>query len=103
MFLNGLASDYTLEGPSSVRTITVITDRPQAVAQALMAGLGRGVSHWQITGSYMDEAHSMLLCTVYRPQVNDVKRIVATVDPAAFVVIGMAHQALGAGFMPLKN
>lgn len=103
LFLNGLASDYTMEGPSSVRIATIITDHTQAVAQALTDGLRQGVSHWQITGSYTDEPHGMLMCTVYRSQVNDVKRIVATVDPTAFIVIGMAHQALGSGFTRLKG
>lgn len=102
LFLGGLASDYTLEGPSSVRTATIITDKPDAIAQALIQVLGRGVSQWQITGAYTGEAHTMLLCTVYRPQVNDLKQVVAETDKQAFVVIGTAHQALGQGFMPLK-
>lgn len=102
LFLGGIASDYTLEGPSSVRTATIITNRGDELSQALMAGLGRGVSQWQITGSYTGQSHAMLTCTIYRPQVNDLKRIVAQVDSKAFVTIGVAHQALGSGFMPLK-
>ncbi|MCL4867662.1 MAG: YitT family protein [Anaerolineae bacterium] len=102
LFLTGMASDYTLEGPSSVRTATIITDEPEQVAQALIKELGRGVSQWQITGGYTGEAHGMLFCTVFRPQVNDLKRVVAQVDKKAFVVIGTAHQALGFGFTPLK-
>lgn len=103
LFLAGIASDYTLEGPSSVRTATIITNRPEELASRLMAGLGRGSSHWQITGGYTGQPHAMLMCTIYRPQVNDLKRLVAQVDPQAFVTIGVAHQALGAGFIPLKD
>lgn len=102
LFLNGLASDYTLEGPSIVRTVTIITDRPQEVARALIDGLGRGVSQWEITGAYTGQAHMMLMCTVYRPQVNELKQIVAEADREAFVTIGTAHQALGFGFSPLR-
>ena len=103
LFVSGLASDYTLEGPSSVRTATIVTDEPERVSQALIAELGRGVSRWEITGAYTGERHAMILCAVYRPQVADVKRVVAEADRDAFVVIGMAHQALGYGFEPLKN
>ena len=102
LFLNGLACDYTLEGPSSVRTATIITSRPDEMTKALMTGLGRGISRWQVSGGYKGEPHDMLMCTVYRPQVDELKRIVARVDSHAFVTIGVAHQALGAGFMPLK-
>jgi len=101
LFLSGLAADYTLEGPSSARTATIITNRPHEMTQALMGRLGRGVSYWDVTGGYTGQTHSMLLCTVYRPQVNDVKRIVAEVDPAAFLTIGVSHQAVGQGFMSL--
>jgi uncharacterized membrane-anchored protein YitT (DUF2179 family) len=103
LFLNGVASDYTLEGPSSVRTVTIITDKPDIVSQALISGLDRGVSQWEVTGKYTGRTHSMLMCTVYRPQVNDVKRIVAGADRHAFVIIGIANQALGFGFAPLKS
>lgn len=103
LFLSGITADYTLEGPSSVRTATIITNQPDSLAEALMADLQRGVSQWEITGSYTGEPRAMLTCTVYRPQVSDLKRIVAEIDPQAFVTIGVAHQALGAGFIPLKR
>lgn len=102
LFLSGIASDYTLEGPGSVRTATIITNHPEQVAQALMTGLDRGVSQWEITGSYTGQPHAMLMCTIYRPQVNHLKSLVAQTDPTAFITIGVAHQALGAGFMRLK-
>lgn len=102
LVLAGMASDYTLEGPSSVRTATIITNQPALLAQALLTGLGRGVSQWPITGSYTGQTHAMLICTIYRPQVNDLKQIVSQVDPTAFVTIGVAHQAFGRGFHPLK-
>ncbi|MBI1880364.1 MAG: YitT family protein, partial [Chloroflexi bacterium] len=88
---------------SSVRTATIITNQPETLAPALMRGLGRGVSQWPITGGYTGETHAMLICTIYRPQVNDLKRIVGEVDPRAFVTIGIAHQAFGAGFISLRH
>ena len=103
LFLTGMVSDYTLEGPSSVRTATIITNNPEPVAQALINELGRGVSQWQVTGSYTGETRTMLTCTIYRPQVNDLKRIVGQADARAFVTIGVGHQAFGAGFSPLKH
>ena len=102
LVLNGMASDYTLEGPSSVRTATIITNRADEMSSALMNRLGHGVSQWEITGGFTGESHAMLRCTIYRPQVNDLKHMVADIDPKAFVTIGMTHQALGSKFLPLK-
>lgn len=103
LFLDGLASDYILEGPSTIRNVTIITDHPQEISRGLMEGLDRGVSEWKITGAYRGEQHSMLMCVVFRSQVNDLRQIVAAIDQQAFVVIGNAHEALGYGFKPLRS
>ena len=103
MFISGLASDYTLEGPSTTRVATVITNFPQEVSDALLTELGRGVSYWQITGAFTGEQHYMLTCTVSRPQVSRVRSIIADADPNAFVTISMGHNALGEGFGRLRK
>jgi uncharacterized membrane-anchored protein YitT (DUF2179 family) len=101
LLINGWASDYTLEGASITRVATIVSNRPQEVSAALIEALGRGVSFWEVTGAYTGQSHYMLSCTVYRSQVNELRRVVAEVDPEAFVTIGVGHQALGQGFLPL--
>ena len=103
MFISGLASDYTLEGPSTTRVVTVITNSPKNVSAALLTELGRGVSFWEITGAYTGEQHYMLTCTVSRPQVSQVRNVISDVDPHAFVTISMGHIALGEGFGRLSK
>jgi uncharacterized membrane-anchored protein YitT (DUF2179 family) len=101
LFLNGLASDYTLEGPSSARTATIITNKPQAIVDELMMHLHRGVSYWEVTGGFTGQKRYLVLCTVTRPQVGRIKQLVAQTDPEAFVTIGVSHEAMGAGFTPM--
>lgn len=101
LFLNGLASDYTLEGPSSARTATIITNHPQAVIDELMVHLHRGVSFWEVTGGFTGQKRYLVLCTITRPQVGEMKQLVAKADPHAFVTIGVSHEAMGAGFTPM--
>ncbi len=103
LFINGLASDYVLEGPSSTRVATIITNHPQKMAGALIANLGRGVTYWTVTGGFSNQKRYLVNCTITRPQVADLKHIVAEVDRYAFVNIAVGHQALGAGFMPLRK
>lgn len=103
LFLNGLASDYTMEGASVTRTITIVTMKPQEVAQSLLGTLQRGVTTWEVTGAYTGQKRHMLMCTVSRTQVQAVKIAIAAADENAFVTIGVSHQALGAGFHSLKK
>ena len=37
----------------------------------------------------------MVFCTVLRSRVTDLKYAIATVDPEAFIVIGVAQQVVG--------
>lgn len=103
LLLSGQAADFVLEGPSRARTAMVVTTQPQAISQALIAELGRGVSYWEAVGGYTGEPRTIVMCTLYRPQVGDLKRIVGQLDPHAFVIIGTTQQALGEGFTELRR
>jgi uncharacterized membrane-anchored protein YitT (DUF2179 family) len=102
LLLSGIATDYVLEGPSRTRTATIITSNPQPIIDALMAELSRGVSYWDAVGGYTGETRTIIVCTIYRPQLNDLKRIVARLDPKAFITIGVTQEALGQGFGDLS-
>lgn len=103
LLINGMASDYTMEGASSTRVATIVTNHPQLMAEALIDSLGRGVSYWEVIGGYTGQRHYQVTCTMSRAQVADVKRLVAEVDPNAFVTIGVSHQAMGKGFRALQK
>jgi uncharacterized membrane-anchored protein YitT (DUF2179 family) len=103
LFINGLATDYMLEGPSRTRVATIVTNHPQRMADALIETLGRGVSYWQVTGGYTGQQHYQVTCTMSRAQVGEVKFLVSAVDPQAFVTISVGHRAMGGkGFTPLE-
>jgi uncharacterized membrane-anchored protein YitT (DUF2179 family) len=95
LFVWGLVTDYTLEGPSVIRTAFIITDSPKAVAQAVVERLGVGVTGWTGEGMFTAKQRTVLFCTLSRPDVNALKGVVTEVDPHAFVVIGQGHQATG--------
>ena len=103
LFMSGLAADYTLEGPSSTRTATIVTNQPQLVSEILIEKLHRGASFWEITGAFTGDKHFVVWCTVSRPQVNELKREVTAVDPQAFITIGVSHEAVGFGLRRVKK
>ncbi|NWG17904.1 MAG: YitT family protein [Chloroflexi bacterium] len=102
LFVGAAASDYVLEGPSVIRTATIITDKPEQVARAVMQEIRRGVTAWPGTGMFTDRQHTVLFVTVARPQVGRLRQIVFVADPEAFVVIGQGHVAYGKGFKPMR-
>ncbi len=102
LYVSGLAAEAASEGASVVRTATIITSQPQAVADKILRELVRGVTMWPGVGMYSGEARQILFCAVSRSEVSQLKALIHETDPGAFVVIGQAHEALGEGFKPLK-
>lgn len=103
LYTSGLAAELASEGTGIVRSATIITNRPQEVGEKIMRELSRGVTAWQGTGLYSGKERQILFCAISRSEVNPLKEIIYEVDPAAFVVIGQAHEALGEGFKPLSG
>ncbi len=98
LFVWGIAADYVLEGPSVVRTVFVVTDKPREVTQAVFNRLGLGVTAWPAQGMFTSAEHTVLFCTISRPDVSTFQTIVIEADPRAFVVVGHGHQATGGVF-----
>lgn len=98
LFIWGVAADHVLEGPSVVRTAFIVTDRPEDVSRTVFNRLRLGITAWPAQGMFTTETHTVLFCTVSRPDVNVLKSVVVEADPRAFVVIGHGHQAIGGVF-----
>ena len=96
--MEGAASDYIMEGPSIIRTATIITNKPREVAEAVLYDLGRGVTGWDAKGMYTEQARQVLFVTVPRSQTRELRALVLKIDSAAFIVIGQGHEAYGEGF-----
>lgn len=103
LFVGGMTADYVLEGPSTIRTATIITDRPDAIAEMVLDEMRRGVTAWQGRGKFTDAEHTVLFITVSRAQVNALQRLVREADPNAFMVVGHGHVAYGRGFRQMDG
>jgi uncharacterized membrane-anchored protein YitT (DUF2179 family) len=98
MVVYGLATDYVLEGPSVIRTVIIITDRPREIADMVIHDLNRTVTAWEARGMYTDQKRRVLYITVLRAEANRLRDRAFAIDPSAFVVISQGHAAYGQGF-----
>ncbi len=95
LFVNGLALDYVLEGPSVVRTVTVVTDKPELITEVVYRTMRVGVTSWGAVGEYTEQERRILFCTVSRAEAGRLVEAIQKADPDAFTVIGHAHQRRG--------
>lgn len=103
LYVSGLVSETVLEGGATVRTAMIITGKPDEVSTRVIDEIGRGVTYLEGKGGYTGNSRPVLYCVVSLAEVSSLKAIVHEIDPEAFMVIGVAHEALGEGFKPLKG
>jgi len=103
LYVSGLVAETVLEGGGTVRTAMIITAKPDEVSTRVIGELERGVTYLEGKGGYTGNSRPVLYCVVSLAEVATLKAIVNEIDPEAFMVIGVAHEALGEGFKPLKG
>ncbi|MBC7878896.1 MAG: YitT family protein [Anaerolineales bacterium] len=103
LYVSGLVAETVLEGGGTVRTAMIVTSDPESVSARILEELERGVTVLDGTGAYTGTSRPVLYCVIMRAEVATLKAIVHETDPQAFMVIGVAHEALGEGFRPLKE
>lgn len=103
LYVSGLVAESTLEGGGTVRTAIIVTSEAEAISARVVEELERGATMLEGTGAYTGAGRPVLYCVITRAEVATLKAIVQEVDPRAFMVIGVAHEALGEGFRPLKT
>jgi uncharacterized membrane-anchored protein YitT (DUF2179 family) len=103
LYVSGLVVDSTLEGASTVRTALIVSAQSEVVSQRILHEMERGVTILEGAGAYTDEPRPVLYCVVTRSEIQQLKTLVHEADPKAFMVIGVAHEALGEGFQSFKK
>ena len=81
----------------------IITDRAAAVSARILEEMHRGLTAMNGTGMYTGQARTILFCAITVTEVNQLKTLVADVDPAAFVIVTPAQEVFGRGFVPLNE
>ena len=76
----------------------IITDLNEAVRDAIDERLERGCTFLRGEGSYTHQEKNVIFCAIKRQQIAELKELVMSVDPNAFLVLQEAHQVLGEGF-----
>lgn len=98
VFVTSTAIDVVQEGLSTEKAAFIFSKHNVTIGQAILTELGRGATAFAARGLYSGQERDVIFCVVSRRELDDLKRIVHTLDPEAFLVISDVHEALGEGF-----
>jgi uncharacterized membrane-anchored protein YitT (DUF2179 family) len=103
IFVATAAIDLVLEGISVEKAVWIISDSADAIGLAINSDMGRGATRLEATGVYTGEKRGTLFVVLARNEIDDVKAIVAAIDPTAMVIISNVHEAIGEGFKAMTG
>lgn len=90
--------DAMLNGMDSGNAAFIVTDKPEEISQAVFAQLGRGVTAMNAEGMFSKTPRTTLLCAIRSHELIMLKRVVASTDPRAFMILTNAREVVGNGF-----
>lgn len=97
LFVFGRVLDLIQSGVPA-KSITIISDRSEALVDRIMLDLGRGATFLHGRGAYACEPKDIIMCVVSLPEIGRLKRAVREIDPHAFIIIQNAGEVYGSGF-----
>lgn len=103
IFVATATIDLVLEGISVEKAVWIISDEADRIGEAITGELGRGATRLEATGVYTGERRGTLMVVLSRNELDDLKAIVAAIDPSAMVVISNVHEAIGEGFKEMAS
>jgi uncharacterized membrane-anchored protein YitT (DUF2179 family) len=79
--------DIVVEGLEEMKSVTIISDQPEKIADALMKQLGRGVTYIHGEGAFTGETRKIVYTIVSRIELSDLRDAVNEIDPTSVVAI----------------
>ncbi|MCL1854019.1 MAG: YitT family protein [Peptococcaceae bacterium] len=98
MFFTIKVVDFVLTGLDNSKSLMIVANNPEALAEILSRELERGITFLDAEGAYSGQRKKIILCVIGRMQVTQTKRLIHEADPEAFLVIGDASEVIGNGF-----
>ncbi|GAA5349241.1 YitT family protein [Streptococcus uberis] len=85
-------------GGYTIRGMIIITKHSKAAAQAIQTEINRGVTYLKGEGAYSGNEYNVMYVTLSPNEVREVKRILAELDPDAFISIVDVDEVVSSDF-----
>jgi len=98
IFVAGRVIDIVVYQFDYSKVAMIISKHHEEIAEGITKKIDRGVTYLQGRGYYSGDDTKVILTVVKRQQLTELKELVVSIDPNAFIIVQEAHQVLGDGF-----
>jgi uncharacterized membrane-anchored protein YitT (DUF2179 family) len=104
MYVLAAVTDKVIGGFNTKKTVMIISEYADEIAEAIMNELGRGVTFFYGQGAFTKDNKKVVFVVLTLIQTAKIKPVVNELDPAAFMIVQDAVEVLGHGFsLPAKK
>jgi len=98
LFICSKAMDMVIKGFNTAMQFMIISQRSEEIVIRIHREIDRGCTRLMAEGTYSGMPVGTLLCVLSRTEAPRLKKLIAEVDPGAFVTVCDVSEALGRGF-----
>ena len=103
IFGSAKVSDIVIMGLDKSKLCIIVSDKGAEISKKLLESSPRGITMWDGKGMYTQTNHDVLLTCVKNRQLTQLKEIVKSIDPNAFIMIQDSAEVRGKGFSALDE
>ncbi|WML41482.1 YitT family protein [Neobacillus sp. OS1-2] len=103
LYVGTKVMEFVIEGLNPKKAITIISDKPNDIAEQVTTSMDRGVTVYSGHGYYTKTPKEILYIVISKQEVIKLKRIVQSTDPNAFIAIHDVRDVFGEGFIDISK
>ena len=102
LFVSSKAMDMVIKGFNTAMQFMITSNHSEEIVRRIHSEIDRGCTRLMAEGTYSGKSVGTLICVLSRTEAPRLKKIVAEIDPRAFVTVCDVHEALGEGFTGIR-
>ena len=99
LYISTKLMEFISVGLNAAKAFYIISEKNDEIARLILEKMERGVTALSAKGAYSGSDKTVLMCVIqWRTEGARLKRLVKSVDPKAFVIVGDVKEVMGEGF-----
>ena len=83
--------------------VKIISSQPEAIREAILHQMDRGVTVLQAEGGYLHKSAPVLLSVISNRELPYIERLIRAIDPECFMIVSRVTEVRGRGFSMKKK
>lgn len=98
LYIQTKVLSFILEGFNPKKSVLIISNRHQEIADEINRVIGRGITLFSAQGYYRKDDKQVIMVVINRQQIMAINKLITEIDPNAFVVFSEVQNVVGEGF-----